>query len=1519
MHTRRAGGGPERRGADPAHAAALRRAAAAAREARAREAAGDAPGAAEILAAAVAEVGALGVLTVPLAGLLERLGRWDDLARLCAEAAAACADAREAAGWQLRRAGACEALGDAESAVLAYGASLAARPRHRPALEALQRLHRARGDWAALARALEEELALRVGAEEIPLRLDLAQILETRLAQGSDALVHLRRVVDLDPASGETLARALALAESLGAAAEQVSLLEVALQRSTTACERARLLARQAALLAGPLANPSASVPRWREAVRLGPALQGAHEGLRAALEQLQDWPALLDCLLDAARGLGDDARRAILERAAILASERLGADAALPWLERMRAQAPADARLVARIAALHRAAGRTGALLASLEAELALAPAPERVIELEAERAALLAAMCGRPRGAAPAARGAPDARGGARTPRPTPRHAPSKTALRPGPPAALETPQRGDDGTGRRVADSGGALSPADAAAAAERELASLDASAPAHAERRRALGCRLAHLYADALGEPERALPHLRAIADAPPAARGIAALEREREWAEARLAAILRADGSAPELAERLAARLARTPADADTWLELADLHEHRLFAPSAAARAYREALAHGAARGRALQGLRRASEALGDWEEAARVLEAEAAEETAPDRRAELLRRLGEIAWRRLGATTRASRAFAGALENDPHDLVSLRALQQLLASMEDWRGALDLVESEIELLPHEARDARAELWLRAAEISARRLQDFERAIRALDAAAALRPLGRDHRILLAECLWHAGALARYADVATALCDEPEAAKDADAALRLARALHALGRFEEARERCKRALSADPRVAGAWDLLAEIRLAQGAPSDAAASLARAAEDAAPSVAVERLLRAASLAEAGDLEYAHSLREHACRHDPGSHVALAARAASALALGRLEEAVHAAARAAELALASGARENAAALVDSVRVVAAHARKAGLVLDAARLLEDARLLAPESPDLLRAHAELLFHIGDRRGARHAVRALFARDDASHEDAHLVAIDAEGLAFEGDLDAAAERFAEAVRLDASLEAAWDGLAHTLEGAGHPGKAIAALDAWAKAVSPDASVAIRLRAAEIALAHETPDSAAPRLSDVLHIDPGCARAARLLAALLLARSRAGEALTVATNARARVSDPLERAALARIRAESLEALGRVAEACDAWSDVLRDEPAAADAARARAAWQRAGAAWQDAATGLEAFLAASQDAPDAALADVWFELAQLRAGPLADAEGARAALGECLRLQPGCGAARAQLADLLARDPSRADEAAARHAELLEQTPDRAGSLRALVRLAADRGRDDAAHDGRTLLGVIGGAPDGARLRLPVAAHPALANPVWERARRLAGAAAPEVSRALGASLTIEPPEPSGPVEAFRLAAVVAEAELAGAALVPLRDEETGAVISTLAALAAGCEVLRGDGRLVNALAPQLGRAVRRRLREILGDTTPAEIAEIDFRAWRIALRDLANAVALDATRGDLQAALDALGSDAKTGRSPAARELLRTAALAFARAAGSENAQSR
>jgi hypothetical protein len=185
----------------------------------------------------------------------------------------------------------------------------------------------------------------------------------------------------------------------------------------------------------------------------------------------------------------------------------------------------------------------------------------------------------------------------------------------------------------------------------------------------------------------------------------------------------------------------------------------------------------------------------------------------------------------------------------------------------------------------------------------------------------------------------------------------------------------------------------------------------------------------------------------------------------------------------------------------------------------------------------------------------------------------------------------------------------------------------------------------------------------------------------------------------------------------------------------------------------------------------------------------------------------------------------------------------------------------------------------------------------------------------------VWERARLAVREVEGELAEALGAPGAGAQAGAAAAMHRFREAALRAEAELAGRALVPLDPQALGEVVRLVVQLAHDHEHVAGDGPLVNALAGALGRWARRRVRKALGDTGPEEVAEIDFVGWRAELRNLACARALDACDGELREALGALLAEAGAApppgeesdltalvdQAPEARELLRRVVLAW------------
>ncbi len=1538
----------------------------------------DLAGAIETLEPALDELGPVSAVAEPLAALYARGGHGAALADLCRTAAEAASAPAERAGWNLRLADALHALGRDDEAAEAYRRVLADRPDHSGAQLALRELYRKSGDAAPLAQLLELEIARVAGPAEVPLRLELAGLYTDRLARPADALVQLRRVLELEPGHGPALATALELARTLDRPGELMAPLDRAIRAARESTRRAELLLRKADLLAGPLARPAEAVIAYREALALDATLAPARSALVRVLAALEDWPAHLDALLAEAQGAPPDRRAERLAEAARVAEAKLAPGAALPWLERLRALRPGDPEVLARVSALLRRTGPPAALLRSLEAEVAATRDATALRALHVERARVLAADLAAPARAAAALEDALSAV-------PQDREALAEldrlytllrrhedqartleralaltsgaerialrkrlAALCAGP---LRQPDRAADQLRTALAEGDSAGAPrlegvqalGDAllatgrrdewAAAAEEELRLLDRDAPVFAERRRMLHADLARAYAEELGNPDAALRHLRVLVDGAAGATGDGG-DPEALAAEDRLLALLRAERADAELADRLARRLARLDDDVAGWLELGRLRHERLYAFAGAAAAWREALARSPGELEALRGLRAVSEQLGDPEIEATTLEQELAlSKTAPAaERAALYRRLGEVTWRKLGSTTRASRAFASALEVDPHDRVSLHALEALLEAMEDWRGALDLYESEIELIDASDAPRRSAIWLRVAEIARERTHDPERAIAAFERAAELAPLALDRRAALAELLREQGNLPRFVEVYTTVCDDPQRPADARGQLALALALETQGRAPEACARAERAFALDVRDLAVCDALARLRERTGDAAGAAEALARGAEQAPDDGAAERLVRAAALVESADPDRAEALARRAAERDPASPSAQAILARVGAARGRHEEAARAAARALDLSTARPELDADARLAVAL-AGAASARKADRLDDAARLFGAALALAPDHPTAAGDQGEVLCELGDLAGGRRHLEAWLERatGDAATR-ARRTALLAQALDRLGEGARAVACYAQAIGLDPKRWDAREGLVSLHERAGRVPEAVRALDDWAAVADVAARATCLTRAAELELAAGgLPAGAERRLRDAIAAQPGEGRPFALLATRLWDAGRAEEALAVATEGLERARSSGSRGPLLLVRARTLEARGARRDAAAAYREAAECDPTSLESALAAARLLRALGEWRAAADALAAFAARHPSDDRTGLGELFLQLGRLRAGPLEDLDGAIEAYERALAVQPQQREAREALAELLTHRPLRWDEARARHRELLDAHPTRLASIRGLLRIARGReGRGRAAVDnGLAILRALGAAsPEeraagGHAFALPIARGSALENVVWERARSMVREVAQEIGQGLGGPAPAgEPPQGAGGVTRFRHAALAAEGALGAPALVPLTAEEMGTVVRLVANLAQEREQLSGDGRLVNALSDAIGRWARRRLRKALGTCAPEEIAEIDFGAWRSELRSLAHAEALDACGGELRTALCALLQDAGrlTGTppddtdltalvdaAPEARELLRRVTVAW------------
>jgi tetratricopeptide (TPR) repeat protein len=1492
----------------------------------------DVEGAISALEVALGNAGASSLVAEPLANCYQRAGYTQDLIELCRNAASSSQESAERANWLVRLGDAFLGRDLARDAAEAYRQALTNRPDDRAVQASLREIYRQHGDFESLTRLLEAELTHLAGPDEIPVRLELAELLASRLERPEDALLHARRVLQLEPHHPVAFERTEALSERLGMHAVALELLDARIEDARTRSERVALLTRRARLLEGPLKQPERAAEDYRLALELDPAQRPVRQALAALLERREQWPELLECMEGLAREAAPGARAALYKRAADIAWEHVSPDAAIPWLERLRRVQPDDPSAVARIAVAHRRAGNLEAQLRALEEHAALVTDPEQRKALQLERAALLETERGAPGRALAvllaALETSPDDREVLeqveRLQRELGLHeqraATLETLLAGAGPQEVELHRQlaelcdtalGDadravrhweialarvpEGSSARIeilhalAESHRSAARLEAwAQYTEQELAALD-PVPVFDDRRRELRRELALAYDAQLAMPDAALRHLRALLDA-----GDTELlgAETRDRLEHTCLKLLRCADDPTELEARLSHFLENNPDDTERWLELARLREEHLHSAANGLAAYRRALELDADCLPALRGVRRTAERLGRWSDVAEALERELAHpdlEGAANRSA-LLRRLGDVCWHRLQSTTRASRFYAAALEENAADFASLRALQRLLEAMEDWRGALDLYESEIEVLGEGDPYRRRELWLHVAELARDRTDELERARRAFSRADELQPLGTARLLEFAELHDRAEDREAFAETFAAWCDAPDAQTTGADCVRLAECLEALGRSEEALARIERGLREDARYAPAWDAAARLRGAAGDAAASAEALRRAAALVSDADASPRLLEAARLLEPRDAEAALELLRTAAERNPVDASVHAARAQ--LAAARQLHAEAEASAASILPLAPEALDP-AQRIEAILVGGFAARAGGRLEAAAGFFARALEEAPDDDRIASAYGETLAELGDYAAARGALETRLARGDDYPERARHQTI--LGLCLEGDgaLEDALEQFESALEDEPGLEDALAASARVREALGQIDEGIEALERWARAAaSPELRGERLLRAAAWELRVGQREASAERhLRDALASWPRLPEAWIALVELLLEATRLDEAVETADRSALYVEDDADLGALALLQGRAYERSGARPQAAESFGVAAEADPTCTAAVLAQARLLRGAGEWRAAANALQRFIERVPDASRPELAEVHAQLGRLLAGPLEEVDGAVESYRRAVGLAPALLEPRAALAELLSHRRGDWDEALEHQRLLLDADPTNATALRIALRIARGRTERPVVAAGVRILRALGiaSAYETEDASAPTAeprlrAEAQLDDARFERLRRVAQEAGREIAAALDTPGEPKPPPPDNPEAAFRASVFKAEGQLTAHALLPLPTRELADLLTLLATLILDPEHVRGDGHLINALSGALGRRRRRRLARILAEDDVDEIRTLDFAAWRGEVRALAAWEVFAESGSDLRTALVAL-----------------------------------
>jgi len=207
-------------------------------------------------------------------------------------------------------------------------------------------------------------------------------------------------------------------------------------------------------------------------------------------------------------------------------------------------------------------------------------------------------------------------------------------------------------------------------------------------------------LAALYRDRLGDADQAAVYLHAVLE----------IEPENQIALGAYAEHFREKGDWAALADLLefSYERARTAGATTEELlprleEIAAVTEKQLGDPERALVAWQRAEEIAPTYGRGREAQRRILLKAKSWDRLAALLEREAAAQTDPAARMDILRRVAQLHREKLGNAKRAIDVYREILRGDPHDAVSMRALVEIYEREGDFAGLANALREQIEL------------------------------------------------------------------------------------------------------------------------------------------------------------------------------------------------------------------------------------------------------------------------------------------------------------------------------------------------------------------------------------------------------------------------------------------------------------------------------------------------------------------------------------------------------------------------------------------------------------------------------------------------------------------------------------------------------------------------------------------------------------------------------------------------------------------------------------------------
>ncbi|MDB4928055.1 MAG: domain protein putative component of TonB system, partial [Myxococcaceae bacterium] len=635
-----------------------------------------------------------------LEGLYDEAGDLEGLAEVLSSSADRAAAPADKVALSFRAARVYEGrLRQPGRAFRSYERVLSVDPSNVQAAAALVPIYLEDERWSRLAQ-LYEVLLGAVAPDDHAAALSylhkLREISASRLGDRAAAFQWALRAYRLEPTDPALEAQVEASAAEAGAWRELVDTFDARAAATADPAEAARLRDKCAAVEADRLGEVDAAIARYERALAQAPGDEAVIHSLDALLRRAHRWDDLRG-LFDHRIARVDDAagRRALIVEAAELEEEVLQQpDAASARFRVLVGADPADATALAALSRLAGGAGRWAELESTLLARHDLASGPDR-----AELALQLGAVQRNHLGKVEAAIGGY-------------REVLALAPHHPGALDALESLLRDDQW--RVVAAQ--TLEPEFEEIGEYRKLAwvlQILFDVEADADRRRALGLRLARVYAERLDDPRSGFDLLRSMLDQEPASEPIAnaltSLAIEGGWT-AELAGFL----------ARLVAREGLDPA-VRVWLarRTAALHEDRNGDPAAAESFHRVVIEGGAPEPVAFESLERLYRQSARWPDLHALYGTWVERLTDDGARVALFVEEGRLLEDVLDQPEDAVRALERAAALDPANPEVSAALDRLYERLGRWESLVALLTRSLE--QGRGPDDSQELRLRRAE------------------------------------------------------------------------------------------------------------------------------------------------------------------------------------------------------------------------------------------------------------------------------------------------------------------------------------------------------------------------------------------------------------------------------------------------------------------------------------------------------------------------------------------------------------------------------------------------------------------------------------------------------------------------------------------------------------------------------------------------------------------------------------------------------------------------------